>query len=258
MRGRGAGKRERGSRGRGGRRKRTAPEPVPAEGVIGAVAPHGPDPSRWAIKLERRTVAVLDQRDVTALNLAPGVELTEELAQRITAAAGRVRAMDDAKRLLSARGMSRGRLVDRLTQRGHDRSAAEVAAAEAVRVGLLDERAYAAAVVRGLLHGKPAGRSLLMGRLRERRVTPEIAEEVVAAALEGVDQAEGAEELAKRRVRTMSPSLPLEKVRSRLYGYLARRGFPPDVCAGAVRAATAEWGAESGEERTEQDSGDTL
>lgn len=215
------------------------------------ITPYGPDPSRWAIKVERRTIAVLDQRQIEAMGLAPGVELTEALAARVAEAAARGRAIEDAKRLLTARGMSRGRLVDRLAQRGHDRAAAEAAATEAVRLGLLDERAYAEAVVRGLLETKPAGRAMLVGRLRQRRVAPEIAEEVVAAALEGVDQAEGAEDLARRRLRTMPPTLPAEKVRSRLYGYLARRGFSPDVCAGAVRAATAGHGKD-------QDGADTL
>lgn len=247
----GGSRRERGSRGRGGRRAGRAQEPVQAGGVISAVVPFGPDPSRWAIKVERRTVAVLEQGQIEAIGLAPGVELTESVAARITEAAARGRALDDAKRLLTARGMSRGRLVDRLMQRGHERAAAEAAASEVARLGLLDERAYAAAVVRGLLENKPAGRAMLVGRLRQRRVTPEIAEEVVAAALEGVDQAEGAEELARRRLRTMPPTLPAEKVRSRLYGYLARRGFPPDVCAGAVRAATAERGKD-------EDGADTL
>lgn len=156
----------------------------------------------------------------------------------------RHKARRDAIRFLRISGRSTRALVDRLVAKGHARATARWAADEMVRVGLLDDRKYAEAVVRSQLARKPAGRRYLLASLRTKGVPGEIAEDVVAAALGERDELSDAMDLAHRKLRTYRPDLDPVAARRRLMGVLARRGFDADTTRSVVESLLDGWPGE--------------
>ncbi|ABS02981.1 regulatory protein [Kineococcus radiotolerans] len=98
-------------------------------------------------------------------------------------------------------------------------------------VGLVDDRAFAESFVHARRSGR--GRRALAQELRRKGVDDETA----ADALEVVDhdsQAEAARELVRRKLRSTA-GLERAVRERRLFGLLARRGFPTDVVLRVVR-----------------------
>lgn len=149
-----------------------------------------------------------------------------------------------ALRMLERRAYSCRELVDRLERRGHDREAGEAGVRALVDAGIVDDRALGESMVRAELARIPAGRALLEMKLVKRGIDRELAAEIVREALSERTSDEDAEEVARRHLRSLAPTLELEAVRRRLYGKLARRGFAPDVARGAVERVTRELGVD--------------
>ncbi|MEW1955951.1 regulatory protein RecX [Kineococcus sp. NPDC059986] len=100
-------------------------------------------------------------------------------------------------------------------------------------VGLVDDRAFAAGWVRSRSSGR--GRRALAQELRRKGVDDETA----AEALEVVDhdsQLDAARDLVDRKLRSVA-GLERAVAERRLFGMLARRGFPTDVVIRVVREA---------------------
>ena len=74
-------------------------------------------------------------------------------------------------------------------------------------------------------------------RLLSAGVDPTVADQVVGELI-GDDEAERALELAVSRAHRLG-TLPPEKAFGRLSGFLARRGYPPEVARWAARRALA-------------------
>ena len=104
-------------------------------------------------------------------------------------------------------------------------------------VPILDDRRFAESLVRKQLGSKPAGKRVLVARLRQRGIDPTPANHAAGQALEGRDGLRDAIDLARRRLGTMKPGLDPQLVQCKVFAYLARRGFEPEVCRSAVEAA---------------------
>ena len=179
--------------------------------------------------------------DVVGLSLYQGQELSEQEAAALTAAAGQSKLNERAAELLSARSMSRRELVDKLTapprprrrpgeeeilpdpevlaaRREELRAQAEAAADRMERLGLLDDRAYAGAIVRHY-GGRGFGERKLRDELYRRGVPRELWDEALEQR-----EPDGGElyRLAERKLRGEPPTRDnLKKVSD----YLARRGY---------------------------------
>jgi regulatory protein len=188
------------------------------------------------IKLGRRSGGRIPEADADRLNIREGAEWTEDLRAAVTASIARAKGRQYALNALGRRPMSRRTLLFKLRQRGLDEVSAAAIADELAAKGILNEASFAEGVVHAELTRKPAGKHLLMARLRQRGVEDAAARKAVTRAVEdpSYDARAGALDLARRKRRTMSPRLEPEAVRRRLYAALARRGFDPDVCRWAI------------------------
>jgi regulatory protein len=156
------------------------------------------------------------------------------------------RARDAAFSLLAHRPRSRVELSRRLERKGFGAGCVAGTVAWLEARGLLDDRSFAAALVRHRIRLRPAGRAGLLNELRGRGVDPSIAEEVVAEVMAeaGVDETELARSTAARWARRNASALRAAKrdrvarqrARARLYGHLARRGFSADATRAALEA----------------------
>ena len=199
--------------------------------------PDGPA-SRPRRKKPRFWVAVAEDT-VGALDLHLGRVVDAELAEAVRAAAGRDKALASAMVRIGRRDFSSGMMRDRLVRAGHPPAAADYTVEWLLERGLIDDAAFADAVIRSVRRGKPAGEKLLRVKLREKRLSNADIDAALARNREPDDavrdQAHAFAEKEAGKMRGLDPQV----LRRRLYGRLARRGFPPDVTASAVQAAVS-------------------
>lgn len=122
-----------------------------------------------------------------------------------------------------------------LSKRNVPPDTAEAVLERFTELGLIDDRAYAEALIRSEAAGGGLSRRRVQHRLREKGVPPDIAAEAIGT-IGPDDEQQAAVDLARRRVARMS-GLDAQTVRRRLSGILARRGYNPDTVRTAVAAA---------------------
>ena len=143
-----------------------------------------------------------------------------------------------ALRLLDARSRSEAELRDRLDSRGVPEDVVEELVERFHEVGLLDDAAFAEALVQTRIQVDRHGFTRIRAELRRRGVD----EDVVAEALSRVGQEEelvAARAFAQRRARALA-GLDSRVARRRLAGALGRRGFGGAVVSSVVDEVLGE------------------
>jgi regulatory protein len=150
-----------------------------------------------------------------------------------------------ALRLLSVRPRSRRELHVRLRRAGFEVDEVEAELARLEAVGLVDDEAFARAVVEHELTVRRSGSRAVGSRLASKGVDRATIEAALQEA-PGPEDAERALELARTRVSRLSGLGP-EQAFTRLVGFLARRGYEPSLARSAARTALGVDEAEEGE-----------
>ena len=138
--------------------------------------------------------------------------------------------------LLAVRQRSRRELERRLVQVGFERDEVSVELDRLERVGLVDDAAFARAVVESRMGRRAESRRAVAGKLAQAGVATDVALEVLDQTVE--DDDERAQRLAATkalRMGTLEPQVAFQ----RLYGFLARRGYSSDVARRAAMRALA-------------------
>lgn len=206
---------------------------MPDSPRITALKPTKRDPDRVSVHVDGRAAATLHVRSVSELGLTVGQSCDAALLARLQQAAGVDKAVQQSLRRLSSRMLSRGQLDRKLRELGHDEAARAGAIERLERVGLLDDRAYAEALVRQLKRRRPAGPRLLRQKLYEKQIDPKLIDAVLAAERDAGGDAAAALELARTRLRQLGRLDPPARKR-RVYALLARRGFEADAIDDAL------------------------
>jgi regulatory protein len=141
-------------------------------------------------------------------------------------------------RQLAMAPRSRQQLRDKLATRGCPDEVAEAVLDRMTEVGLVDDEAYAAMLVRS----QQAGRGLAARALARELRTKGIDDETAQATLAGIDPEEErarARELVVKKLRTMH-GLDATVQTRRLAGMLARKGYPSGLAFAVIREAIAD------------------
>jgi len=138
--------------------------------------------------------------------------------------------------LLAVRQRSRGELERRLVHAGFEPTEVDDELERLERVGLIDDDAFARAVVESRTGSRGESSRVVSMHLARAGVSAEVA----AAALDGAaeDDDERAIRLAQAKAARLT-GLESQVAFQRLYGFLARRGYPPDTARSAARRALA-------------------
>jgi regulatory protein len=145
-------------------------------------------------------------------------------------------------RLLARRELSEAQLRTRLTRRAHSDDEVDQALSRLRAEGALDDRRTAAAIARTAVR---------LGRLGPRRVRravdaagipPDIAEQALLDALEGVDAAAAVEAALDRALPGRGGAID-ERTAARLYRRLLARGHDPELISRALAARRRTGGA---------------
>jgi regulatory protein len=138
-------------------------------------------------------------------------------------------------RLLTNRPCTRAELATELRRRNVPADAADAVLERFDDVGLIDDRAFAAAYVERRQRTRGLSRRALASELRRKGVPTEDVEEAVAVVTDD-DERALAEALVARRLPSVR-SLPYDKATARLVGMLARKGYGAGLAYSVVRDA---------------------
>jgi regulatory protein len=138
--------------------------------------------------------------------------------------------------LLAVRQRSRRELERRLVQAGFEADAVEAELERLERVGLVDDAAFARAVVDSRMGRRGESRRAVAGKLALAGVDRELATATIDDA--GIDEQDAADRLAATRTSRLT-GLDPHVAFQRLSGFLARRGYAPEVARRAARRALA-------------------
>lgn len=202
-------------------------------------------PTRATVIVDGRATASLPREKLAELGVAVGKEWTPELAARVEAAVVFDKAQRDALRLLNRRAYSSGELRDRLKRREHEPATIDHVVEHLVARGIVDDAAYAKAVVEQTLARRPAGRRLLAAKLMNKRLPRQVIDITLDHTTEHRDVLADAVTLIEKRLRTAA----LQRCdgptrRRRLYSLLMRRGFDSDTASAALAQLCLEDEAE--------------
>lgn len=172
---------------------------------------------------------------VVAAWLTVGQELSEEKIQQLLAAEAEEKAYQRALNFLSYRVRSEAEVRQNLKKHDTPEAVIEAVIERLRRNHLLDDVAFARAWVENRNTFRPRGRRALRHELRQKGV----AEDVIAEALESLDENALALQAARKKARSLKRH-DYPTFRQKMLGFLSRRGFPYEVCAAAVEQVWAE------------------
>ncbi|WP_437623185.1 regulatory protein RecX [Sorangium sp. So ce1151] len=214
--------------------------------IITGIVPSPDKPGHVVILVDGVEFATVPE--ASAADLAPGQsnptapprrlgegESPGEGAKKIGGSAEKT--YERALRLLSFRARSARELEKRLIEKGEPREHVAAAIQRLCANGLLDDARFAEAKARSGIVGKPRSRRRIEQDLARKGVARDVADAAIRQVMadEGTDELAVAERAARKKMRTLARLDPAEQ-RQKLYAFLARQGYAPDVVRRALRA----------------------
>lgn len=246
----------------------------PAPGPrITSLDEHPRRPGRVSVFIDGVVIGRLSLDQIADLGAHEGSLVTPALQRDLEVAVRRTALLDKALDLLAVRARSAGELRRRLVRpraarRRAPRPDARATPPEAPQApdpqdidwvvarlaaqGYLDDAQFARQVARARIVGGGISRRRLQDELYRRGVGRDVAAEAIDDTLSDaqLDEYSAARDAAQKRLRSLG-SLERMVLRRRLYGFLARRGYEPDVVHRVMREVLA------GHDETEEP-GDTA
>ena len=139
----------------------------------------------------------------------------------------RLKAKSDALKLLSFRPRSIEELRGRLKKKRYPTELIEETLETLKSQGFLDDEKFAKLFSQSRIDTRPTGKKVLEQELKKKGVSAQIVSDTLAN-LKDFDEAASALELATKRFQHTTGVSDLKK-KSRIYGFLKRRGFSDDV-----------------------------
>jgi len=135
--------------------------------------------------------------------------------------------------LLKFRLRSESELRTRLKQKGFSAELAEATVNFLKDKEFIDDRVFAKGWVSSRLK-RPLGLRKIRQELAQKGLAKEVIQEALAQVNEHYSESRIVSQLAKQRFSKLKNVDPL-KARARVYGYLIRRGFSPDVVGETIK-----------------------
>jgi len=203
-------------------------------GLITGIVPDARREGRLAVIVDGQPAATVSLDDIERLNLHVGATIDPAALSEADADCA---LYDRALRLLAARSRSAAEIRRRLRRDGAVADRIERVVGTLVFRGFLDDATHARAVTRSRVRSRAASSRRIEQELRRQGVAPDVATEAIneVFADEAVDESAVALAVARKRAALLA-DLPAPVQRRRLYGFLARRGYSPDIVRAAVEA----------------------
>lgn len=213
----------------------------PLAGTITALRTQAKNKRRVNVYLDGAFALALP--DIVAATLRVGQSLSGEQVADLQQRNAAQRAYDRALRFLSYRPRSVAEVSRYLAGKQVPDDLIAQTIDRLRQAGLLDDRAFARFWVENRESFRPRGKIALRYELRRKGV----GEEAIDAAIQDVDESEGAYRVARTRALRLT-RVDRETFRRRLGGYLSRRGFSYSVVRETVERLWQERATREGAE----------
>ncbi len=216
---------------KGKRHQRQAPKErgQPRSGTVTATSVQVRDSNRISIFVDEKFSFGMPVLAAMELGITKGTELDEALLARCLSEEEFYRSRQRALGLIAHRSRSSSELRGRLRQAGFGQPAVEAAVQKMTELGYLNDASFAESFARNRILTRQFGTRRVLTELRLKGIGDVQAQQVVSELNADRDEAADAREHAERHVSRQPASLAPRKRRERLYAYLARRGFGPDI-----------------------------
>jgi regulatory protein len=185
--------------------------------------PQAKNQKRFSVFVDGDFFCGVSTETAARLGLKPGQEKTGDELNRLRDAEAEIQIREQALRWLDRRAYARAELGRRLKGKQLPADAVERVLDRLESAGLLNDETFA----REWLRARTRAGALGSRRVRQELKQKGVPDEIIAAiwTTDGpADEGESCEELARKKWRTLK-TLPREKARQRLLGFLTRRGF---------------------------------
>jgi len=145
------------------------------------------------------------------------------------------KAFNAACKLLAVRDRSVFEVRTALEKKQFGESAVEGAVAELLRRNLLDDEKFAARYAESLVRHKKAGPRYISAALARKGIGAAAAMEATKTASDPRKQDAAVKEWIERKSASKRKNDSLEKRKKRIYDFLLRRGFSPEVVMKNIR-----------------------
>jgi regulatory protein len=166
-------------------------------------------------------------------HLHKGDQISDHLIDEVLLSEEKSRAKEKALRLLSYRARSVVELRKKLLEKEYSERTVHYVIEDFLRVGLLDDRAFALTYARSRMVQKPMGKRLLKQELLMKGISEEITEKSIKEAYDKQTEEEIAESLIKKRIKRYKGE-ETQKMKKKLSDFLFRRGFNWDVISAVL------------------------
>ncbi len=204
---------------------------------ITRIEPQKKNRQRRNIYLDGEFAFGLDEEVVAAYHISEGDELTQAIVDTLLSAEEQAVGKKRALRLISYRARSTQELKRRLIAHRISEGAAERVIEDFLRVGLLDDRAFASSYIHSRMVQNPISKNLLVKELVSKGIGSESALSIVDQEYGERSEVQVAGDLIRKRLR---PGRKDARVRKRLSDFLLRRGFDWNVIDEALREVSWE------------------
>lgn len=194
----------------------------------------------FQIYIDEEPACKIDDETVYREKLKEGMELSQELFEKLFERSAFVTVRKDCTRLLSRKSYTKKELRRKLKEKGHSDSAIDKAFVLLEENGLLDDMEYAKNYIRESVECKKLGRYKIAYQLKLKGISDEIIQQLMEEEMPPEEDhvREWVEKFAFGVAR--DDRKQLDKIRRRLYG----KGFSID----RINAAIEEYFAEHEEE----------
>lgn len=156
--------------------------------------------------------------------LKEGIVITEPQLEQLQSEAELAACDNTIARLLAIREHSVGQLKSKLAQRKFRPEVIQAQVQKYIDRGLLDDASFAYKQAEALLATNPAGRHFLIGWLRKKHISREIAEETANMLFDEHDDVALAVASLQRKWNSIR-QFDVETAKTKAYNYLSRRGI---------------------------------
>ncbi len=171
--------------------------------------------------------------------------------------------MNDALKLLKFRPRSRRELTNRLTERGYDNATVQQVVEDLEKRRFINDAAFAKLWATNRMEQRGFGSRRVRQELKAKGLDESVIQVAVQTAAGETDEQTQALEVAQKYLRRLE-KLELAVQKRRLWGFLARRGFPSPIITKVVASCGIghRTGARPAEavtdESTEQDTNESC
>lgn len=210
-------------------RKPTAIPDTLRDGTVTAIRAQAGDAERVAVFLDGAFAFGLAAEIALRAGLRKGRSLSAHEQRELLVAEQQGRARAAALELLSRQPRTRAEVRRRLERKGFDATSIEHAVARMTELGYLDDAAYAHTFVRDRLQTRGYGPRRIRAELLRRGLDAAIVTAALRAQTSEDDVRAAARQQAAARWRRLAHEDDPRRRRKKLYDFLARRGYDPEV-----------------------------